>query len=272
VLELAMKSDDLGEATPEANMGQCLANLLMVEFIKLAKVLVQPEEDPQKRWKQLKEVNRELTQLRAANALDIRTGIRQKRWEWEEEDREEAAQEKHAEWVKQQRLAPYRLPLALAIRAHGKEDYEAAWNLAAHELEIEHDLPAGRLEWNRKGGYWYWDEEEEQWFWMAKAENQKSKDQAPKKHQKPGSMGKKAKKPNQKKCGKKTKEVESQKESQGSTEPRLTDEPSGDTDGAQGTASDEQPAGLAIPEVNSGPNRSDSNQFKPLSGSDTLCE
>ena len=176
VLMLARQSGDLGEASEEANMGQCLANLLMVEFIKLARVLVQKEEDPQKRWKQLREVNRELCRLRKTNMRQEQLGIRRQRCDWEVEDRERAEEEKHAAWVKKQRLAPYKLPLSVAILAHGAEaeDKEAAWNAAAHRVEIENDLPFGFLQKDKGDGYWRWEEDEEQWFWWRTGETPKA--------------------------------------------------------------------------------------------------
>jgi len=220
VVELALKSRDLGEETLAENLGQCVGNLLMVEFIKMMKILVQKEEDVPKRWAQLERVNRELARLRGSNAKDVWAGIQQKRSDWAAEDRDTAQEEKHAAWVKQQRLAEYRLRRAVAILAMDAkpENYEAAWYLAAREAEIEHDLPRGLLDREQVGGYWYWDEEDDQWRWMKKevqaarangqaeggvkvragrangkkAKTPKSKRQIPKKHQRPGFKGKKA--------------------------------------------------------------------------------
>jgi len=173
VMEMALKSRDLGEETLEENLGQCVGNLVMVEFIKMMKVLVQKEKDPQKRWAQLERVNRELARLRGSNARNTWAGIQQKRSDWAEEDREEAAEEKHAAWVKKQRLAEYRAPLSVAILASGKEPKEAAWYMAAREVEIAQDLPRGFLDQEHQGGFWYWDEEDDQWRWQRKEEKAK---------------------------------------------------------------------------------------------------
>jgi len=203
VVELALKSRDLGEETLAENLGQCVGNLLMVEFIKMMKILVQKEEDVPKRWAQLERVNRELARLRGSNAKDVWAGIQQKRSDWAAEDRDTAQEEKHAAWVKQQRLAEYRLRRAVAILAMDAkpENYEAAWYLAAREAEIEHDLPRGLLDREQVGGYWYWDEEDDQWRWMKKEVQADAKEEGktPPKHRgTKKSRGKKANHPNPK--------------------------------------------------------------------------
>jgi len=164
VMRMTSRADDLGESIDGENLGDCVATLLMVELIKVARVLVQQEEDPQKRWKELRRVGKELSRHRRDRARDIRVDINQKRCDWAEEDRERKWTAQEKERLKKKQLAPYDLELALHLKAERLGGGAVAKRMAAHLLEVQHDLPTGRLTY-QDNGVWMWEEDE--WVWYA---------------------------------------------------------------------------------------------------------
>jgi hypothetical protein len=88
-VQLAEHADELNEAVPE--LSDRLACALAAELARLALVLTEQENDPDKRWKRLCEANRELSRLRRDDDRVKRTGIREELWNRQVE-REEVAE------------------------------------------------------------------------------------------------------------------------------------------------------------------------------------
>ncbi|HEX4342037.1 MAG TPA: hypothetical protein VH255_01515, partial [Verrucomicrobiae bacterium] len=151
----------------EANVSveECLATVLGAEMVSLARALMDKEEDPQKRWEQLCQVNKELARLRWARARDSRRSINEERWKWERAELEREENERKQEWLKKQQLAPLELlPERVGLLAQCKGGGEHQMWKAARILELRHDLPKGRLQ-MKDGGWWHWTGAE--WEWVV---------------------------------------------------------------------------------------------------------
>jgi hypothetical protein len=62
--QLTEQAEDLDEAVENRNLSDRFATVLTSEMTRLALALLEPETDPEKRWKRLCEIHRELSQLR----------------------------------------------------------------------------------------------------------------------------------------------------------------------------------------------------------------
>jgi len=91
VSRLTEQSDDLDEAADGHEISDRFASVLAAELARLALTLLDKETDPEKRWQRLREVHRELSQLRRDDHRAVRTFIKRERWirEVEREEDEE---------------------------------------------------------------------------------------------------------------------------------------------------------------------------------------
>jgi hypothetical protein len=91
VSRLTEQSDDLDEAADGMEISDRYASVLSVEFVALTKKLLEEKTDTKERWQCLREVFRELTQLRRDGSRAVRTVIKRERWnrEVEREDEED---------------------------------------------------------------------------------------------------------------------------------------------------------------------------------------
>src|ERR1035437_1767825 len=64
VAKLTEHAQDLGEASDGQEISDLFASVLAAELAQLAAALLEKETDPEKRWQRLREVHRELSQLR----------------------------------------------------------------------------------------------------------------------------------------------------------------------------------------------------------------
>jgi hypothetical protein len=96
VSNLTEQHGDLDEAADGQEISDRFAGVLSVEFVALTKKLLEEKTDPRERWQCLREVLRELTQLRRDDHRAVRTVIKRDRWnrEVEREEEEEAKREK----------------------------------------------------------------------------------------------------------------------------------------------------------------------------------
>ena len=93
VSRLTEQSDDLDEATDDLEISVRFASVLAAELARLAMTLLEKETDPEKRWQRLREVHRELSQLRRDDHRAVRTVIKRARWNREvERDEDEEHQ------------------------------------------------------------------------------------------------------------------------------------------------------------------------------------
>jgi len=97
-LRLTERADDLDEAVREVNLSDRFATVFSAEMTRLALALLEEESDPEKKWKRLCEIHRELSRLRRDDHRAVRTAIWQERWDWEvaREEVAEAQREKQA--------------------------------------------------------------------------------------------------------------------------------------------------------------------------------
>jgi hypothetical protein len=95
IAALAEHSDDLGEAAADAEISDRLASVVSVEFMRVARAMLEEKSDSRERWQCLREILHELSQLRRDDHRAVRTIIRRDRWRREveqleaEEDKEE---------------------------------------------------------------------------------------------------------------------------------------------------------------------------------------
>jgi hypothetical protein len=101
------RSEDLEEAADGQEISDRFAGLMAVEIAQLATALLEKETDPEKRWKRLCEVHRELSQLRRDDHRAVRTLIERQNWirqsEREDQDEDKRCEKEHSK----RRCAPF---------------------------------------------------------------------------------------------------------------------------------------------------------------------
>jgi hypothetical protein len=118
---------------------------MAVELSRLATALLEKETDPEKRWKRLCEVHRELSQLRRDDHRAVRTLIERLNWirQTEREDREEDKRREQEHSAR--RCAPFWAQLELGPLAEAFGGGQLGRDIAAHILEVQKGLPVGTL-------------------------------------------------------------------------------------------------------------------------------
>ena len=94
---------DLDDAGQRRSLLENFGAILAVEISRLAMQLLEKETDPEKKLKQLCQINRELSQLRRDNDRATRTAITQEKWDAAAE-RQKQADAQHAREAEKQRL------------------------------------------------------------------------------------------------------------------------------------------------------------------------
>jgi hypothetical protein len=110
---LTEQAEDLGEASNGQEISDLFASLLAVELTQLAAALLEKETDPEKRWQRLREVHRELSQLRRDDHRAVRTMIRRERWNRQTEREDTDIEERFEKKRKDQHVS-------LFFAIHGK--------------------------------------------------------------------------------------------------------------------------------------------------------
>jgi hypothetical protein len=169
-----------------------LTTVLLAEMMKLAKVLMQPEENTEKRWEQLKEVNREILKIRRLQVTERKMAVTENRQEAREDDRQRRLAKEEAEERRQKLLAPLQMPFQALAMAPAYGGGKGGETVARRILEIKHDLPLGVLDGETPAGKWDFDGGN--WEWVGKRKgkhqgatpiNREQAVQAPEKHQEP---------------------------------------------------------------------------------------
>jgi hypothetical protein len=145
VSRLTEQSDELDEAADGQEISDRFAGLLAVELTRLAATLLEKETDPEKRWKRLCEVHRELSQLRRDDHRAVRTLIKRERWVRKTEREDEEEEKRRDKEDRQRRCAPFWAGLELNSLAEYFGGGDAGRNIAAFILEMQNDLRVGRL-------------------------------------------------------------------------------------------------------------------------------
>jgi hypothetical protein len=103
VAKLTEQAEDLGEASDGQEISDLFASVLAAELTQMATALLEKETDPEKRWKIICEVHRELSQLRRDDHRAVRNFIKRDRWNREME-REDEEEEKRRKQERKERL------------------------------------------------------------------------------------------------------------------------------------------------------------------------
>jgi len=145
VSNLTEQSEDLNEAADGQEISDRFAGLLAAELTRLAKTLLEKETDPEKRWRRLCEVHRELSQMRRDDHRAVRTSIKRQNW-IRKTDREDEEAEKRSEKERRENLcAPIWAHFKLGSMAELFGGGESGRNIAAFILEVQNNLPPGTL-------------------------------------------------------------------------------------------------------------------------------
>ena len=145
VSSLAEQHQELDEAADGKEISDRFAGMLSVELIPLTRTLLEEKKSPAEKWQQLREVLRELSQLRRDDHRATRLTIKRDRWQRRVE-REDEKEDKRMDKEHREKLcAPYLAMLELDSMAKLFGGGEAARRIAAFILECQNDLEPGRL-------------------------------------------------------------------------------------------------------------------------------
>jgi hypothetical protein len=90
---MSEQSGVLNNASGEEMISDCFGTVLAAEMAQLAMKFLEQENDLEKRWDRLKEINREFSRMRRDDHRALRTGLQQAQWERRQERDDEAAEE-----------------------------------------------------------------------------------------------------------------------------------------------------------------------------------
>jgi hypothetical protein len=145
VSSLTEQSEDLEDAADGKEISDRYAGVMAAELIHLATTRLEKETDPEKRWQCLREVHRELSQLRSDDHRAVRTFMKRQNW-IRKTDREDEEAEKRSYKEDRERLcAPIWAQLKVGSLAEAFGGGEFGREVAAHILEIQNGLPMGTL-------------------------------------------------------------------------------------------------------------------------------
>ncbi len=91
---MSEQSGELDEAAGGELISDRFGSILATEMAQLAMKFLEQEDDLEKRWNRLKEINREFSRMRRDDHRGLRTWIKRAQWERQQEREEEGAEEK----------------------------------------------------------------------------------------------------------------------------------------------------------------------------------
>ena len=145
VSTLAEQKGELDDATDGAEISDQYASVMSVEFVTLTRKLLEEKTDSRKKWEFLREVLRELSQLRRDDHRGVRTTIKRLRWEREVEQDDSESLKRYHEGLRKQACAPIFARMQLESMAGMFGGGETGKKVAAFILEVQNDLPPGTL-------------------------------------------------------------------------------------------------------------------------------
>jgi hypothetical protein len=151
VQNLAEQSDELDETADGLEISDRFASVLAAEMTRLAELLLERETDPEKRWQRLREIHRELSQLRHDDHRAVRTLIKRESWKRQTERVDEERLQRLEKEHRQKLCAPFWARLQLGSLAELFGGGELGREIAAFILECQHGLPPGKLDGTRCG-------------------------------------------------------------------------------------------------------------------------
>jgi hypothetical protein len=145
VRQLTEQTADLEDAAAGVKLSDRLATALTLELARSAEALLEETTDPQERWRRLRDVLRELVQLRQADRKAGWLAIGRERWDRETERYWDEEEKRQMEEAKAKICAPYWAKLELGPLAELFGGSELAMKAAAFVLEVQKDIPFGTL-------------------------------------------------------------------------------------------------------------------------------
>lgn len=142
---LTEQSGELEEMADGVEISDRFGSILATEMTRLATQLLESETDPEKRWQRLREIHRELSQLRRDDHRAVRTFIKRDRWTRESEREDREIEKRYTEELRKRSVAPYWALLQRSSLAEMFGGGEVGRNLASQILEAQNDLPPGTL-------------------------------------------------------------------------------------------------------------------------------
>jgi hypothetical protein len=143
VERLTEQCDDLDEAAGEQEISDRFAGVLAAEMARLAMTLMENEADPEKRWQRLREVHRELSQLRRDDHRAMRTVIERNRWNRQVDREDEEAAKREAEEGKKRLidLCLSGMHNGVMAEAFGGGEYGKKMATILHHIKFDLPLP-----------------------------------------------------------------------------------------------------------------------------------
>ncbi len=142
---LAEEAGDLEGVTDEVPVSDCLAPMLAAELARAAKVLLEEDTEPQERWRRLREILQELSELRRHDHRAARLRRDQQVWQHEDERLQRKEHERRMRKLKDRATAPLCAAIMVPACAELFGGGEAGREAASWMLELVNDLPPGTL-------------------------------------------------------------------------------------------------------------------------------
>lgn len=126
-------------------LSERLAAVFVVELTRALDALKDESLPLAEHWQLLREMLRELAQMRREDNRAARLRIEQARWRWENEKQERKQDERLMKEAEDELCAPYKAWTKMPYMTELYGGGEMGRKIAAHVLEIKHDLKPGTL-------------------------------------------------------------------------------------------------------------------------------
>lgn len=132
------------ESDDDRTLADCFAAVLTSELTRLAMLLFEKEEDdPDKQWKRLCSIRKQLSALRRDESRDVRTAIELERWERkverQDEKEKECQEEKQRERLVKTAMAPWDTDLLAMTLGRGQFAHHVAELITHIKLGLPHE-------------------------------------------------------------------------------------------------------------------------------------
>jgi len=145
VERITKQAAQLGASEEESPLSERLAAVLLVELAGTFEELKDESPPLSERWQCLRQMLREVAQVRREDNRAARLRIEKERWEWEADRLEHEVQLQSAKEAKEKLCAPYTAAMNLPVLAQMFGGGEMGRKFAADMLEIKHELAPGTL-------------------------------------------------------------------------------------------------------------------------------
>ena len=135
-------AQDLEQLADGQNLSHSFAAILAAEMATLAKALLEPETDPEKKWERLCQIHRELSRLRRDDDSATRTAIQKERWLHQSRIEHEEELERKEKAHKEKLINILMETNEKAVNARIFGGGERGKNMAEALYRIKCDLPA----------------------------------------------------------------------------------------------------------------------------------